>query len=91
MLEDSLVVLTKAGLTTLAQATVLVAANSAPQTVLSLSSLLECPKPRISGAVDRLQDLDLVKCTVNRADRRQVFISTTALGRELVRQATMKE
>jgi DNA-binding MarR family transcriptional regulator len=86
MLEDSLCILAKAGLTTLAQATVLVASNARPCTVALLSDILSCPKPRITGAVDRLEELGLVESTLNRADRRQIFVSTTDKGKALVRQ-----
>jgi DNA-binding MarR family transcriptional regulator len=57
-----------------------------PHTVHGLAILLEVPRPSISRAIDRLEQLHLVERTEHQGDRRNVLAVGTASGRALVRE-----
>ena len=51
-----------------------------PHTIRGLSALLNVPKPSITRAVDRLVEFDLVRRSIDPADRRSIFIQNTLSG-----------
>ena len=57
--------------------------QSEPQTVRGLSARLNISKPAISRALDRLEELDLVKRRIDPLDRRSVIVQRRKRGRVL--------
>jgi DNA-binding MarR family transcriptional regulator len=57
-----------------------------PHTVRGLAERLGIPKPSVTRAADRLEDLKLAKRQADPRDRRSVLIATTPAGRTFVQE-----
>ena len=77
--------------TTLAQYRALVVlASRGPQRMVDLARTLEVTPPTVGRMCDRLVRKGLIRRHRARADRREVLVSVTAAGRDVVDQATAR-
>jgi DNA-binding MarR family transcriptional regulator len=59
----------------------IVTVEKQPQTVRGLAARLDLPKPAMSRALDRLEEVELTRRVPDPADRRSVHILATPKGR----------
>lgn len=65
-------------------------AEREPISISELSAAEEVTAPTISRMIAALQELDLVRCVVNRNDSRSVLVTCTTKGRSMLQRGVLK-